>query len=192
MSTPEAAGTWTSRIVGHDRVAPAELTANPLNHRTHPPRQRKVIEGSIEEIGFVRSVTVNRVTGHLVDGHERVRQAIETGQMWIDVEYVELTAEEERKALAILDRSSELAEIDSGALERLLGQTTLSDDALRELAAEMAAEAQMCIDGAGSSAEPVLGDMQYSIVVECSDEREQASLLERFESEGLTCRAMIA
>jgi len=146
---------------------------------------------SIDEIGFVRSVTVNRVTGHIVDGHERVRRAVQTGQPWIDVEYVELSAEDERKALAVLDRSAELAELDADALETLLRQTDFDDEALRTLVAEMASDAGMCLDDAGPAAEPQLDELRYSILVECQDERQQIELLERFESEGLACRAWI-
>jgi ParB-like chromosome segregation protein Spo0J len=182
---------WTSKVVGHDRVAPSKLVAHPLNHRTHPPAQQAAVKASIDEIGFIRSVTVNRVTGHIIDGHERVRQAVQSGQPWIDVEYVDLSAQDERKALAVLDRSAELAELDAEVVEELLKQTDFDDEALRNLVSEMASEAEVCFDVAGTAAEPQLGELQYSILVECADERRQTELLERFEAEGLACRAWI-
>src|SRR3990172_7824098 len=86
---------WSSKIVGHDRVAPDQLLANPLNFRRHPQAQRDALRDAIAEVGFIRSVTVNKTTGHLLDGHERVWQALQSEQPFIDVEYVELSAEDE-------------------------------------------------------------------------------------------------
>ena len=67
---------WKSRIVVHGRAAPGSLVANPLQHRTHPAKQSELLADSIGEVGFLRSVTVNKTAGNLVDGHERVEQAI--------------------------------------------------------------------------------------------------------------------
>ena len=67
---------WKTKIVGHDRVAPDQLLAQPLNFRTHPQAQRDALAAAIDEVGFIRSVTVNKTTGHLLDGHERVWQAL--------------------------------------------------------------------------------------------------------------------
>ena len=67
---------WKTRIVGHDRVDPSQLTANPNNHRLHPVKQQKVIRGSLEELGIIKSVIVNKRTGLLVDGHERLEVVI--------------------------------------------------------------------------------------------------------------------
>lgn len=133
---------WKSRIVGHDRVPAGQLLANPFNHRLHPPVQREVVAASIAELGVVKSVIVNRVTGHIVDGHERVMQALGFGEgTLVDVEIVELSPEEEKKALLLLDASSELAEVDRGQLVELVEGWEFSYDALRDLASSMLAEA---------------------------------------------------
>lgn len=39
---------------------------------------------------------------------------------------------------------------------------------------------------------PQLSDMEYRIIVQCESEGEQARLLERFESEGIKCQALIS
>jgi ParB-like chromosome segregation protein Spo0J len=144
------------------------------------------------ELGFIRSVTVNRVTGHIVDGHERVFQALQAGQPTIDVEYVELSEADERKALAVLDRSAELAGIDADALNELLQATQFDDATLRKLVADLASDAELCLEPQGTLADAELGKMMFSILVECESEGQQAELLERFESEGLSCRAWIS
>ena len=90
---------WQSRIVGHAKIDPEALNANPLNHRLHPKKQRDVVRDSIVEIGFIKSVLVNKTTGLIIDGHERVHQAIAAKRddptVAIDVEYVELPPIEE-------------------------------------------------------------------------------------------------
>ena len=37
-----------------------------------------------------------------------------------------------------------------------------------------------------------IGDLEYRVIVICSNETQQAELLERFESEGLKCQALIS
>ena len=129
---------WRSKIVGHGKVAADQLLANPFNHRRHPQKQRDVVSASIQELGFIKSVIVNRLTGHIVDGHERVMQALGVGEeTLIDVEYVELSPEDEKKALLILDASSELAELDASQLNLLVGDCSFNLDALNDLASEM-------------------------------------------------------
>lgn len=112
---------WQSKIVGHAKVRADQLLANPRNHRRHPQKQREVVAASIEELGFCKSVIVNQQTGHIVDGHERVMQALGAGDgTLVDVEYVDLSEEDERKLLLILDASSELAEVDAADVASLM------------------------------------------------------------------------
>jgi len=135
---PQQPGQWRTRIVGHDRVAPDQLVANPLNFRTHPQAQREALAAAIKEVGFIRSVTVNKRTGNLVDGHERVWQALQTEQEFIDVEDVDLSEEEERLALATMDPISELATVDAGKLDELLREVNTGDAALQQLLSDLA------------------------------------------------------
>lgn len=130
---------WTSRIVGHEKVRADQLMANPFNHRQHPMKQRKVVEASIKEIGFVKSVLVNKTTGRIVDGHERVMQALDSGDdTMVDVEYVELSEEEELKALLLLDASSELADVNRTKVQELASMVEFDIADLTDFAKEVA------------------------------------------------------
>lgn len=133
---------WRSRIVGHDQVDPEELTGNPLNHRTHPQSQRDVVRDSLEQIGVVKSVVVNKTTGFIVDGHERVWQALNAKEsdptVTIDVEYVELSPEEEAFALAVLDASTDMAVVDPVKLDELLREVDTGSAAIQEMLSELA------------------------------------------------------
>ena len=139
---------WQSKIVGHGKVAASQLLANPFNHRRHPEKQRQVVAASIEELGFIKSVIVNQLTGHIVDGHERVMQALGVGEeTLVDVEYVELSPEDEKKALLLLDSSSELATVDASDLDALVSDCAFDTDVLNDFAREM-------LDSLGVGPEP--------------------------------------
>ena len=138
---------WQSKIVGHGKVAASQLLANPFNHRRHPEKQRQVVAASIEELGFIKSVLVNRLTGHIVDGHERVMQALGVGEeTLVDVEYVELSPEDEKKALLLLDASSELATVDDSALELLIEDIQFNNALLGDFAIDYKNLAEMTSD----------------------------------------------
>lgn len=140
--TPPPADAIRSRMVGEvENVDPRTLKPNPLNFRLHPEQQRAVVNASVRELGWLKGVIANRQTGHVVDGHERVEDAIARGDATVPVQWVDLTPEEERLALAILDPSSELAVRDDEATLALLAQVETSDDALGALLAQMAEEA---------------------------------------------------
>lgn len=133
---------WRSRITGHDSVDPRTLIGNPKNHRIHPQKQRDVVADSISELGFVKSVLVNRTTGYVIDGHERLWHALAAVEkdesVLIDVEYVELSEAEEAKALALLDASSEMAEVDPEALDALLREFETSSESIADMLTELA------------------------------------------------------
>ena len=143
---------WQSKIVGHGKVAASQLLANPFNHRRHPEKQRQVVAASIEELGFIKSVIVNQLTGHIVDGHERVMQALGVGdETLVDIEYVELSPEDEKKALLILDASSELAEIDSQSLQSLLVDVQTSNSELQNWFSELADTSNLVFEPEGEN-----------------------------------------
>jgi hypothetical protein len=162
---------WVSKIVGHEKVPASQLLANPFNHRKHPEKQRKVVAASIEELGFVKSVLVNRTTGRIIDGHERVMQALGVGdETLVDVEYVELSEEDEKKALLILDASSELAEVDAAQLDQLVADCAFGMESLDELAKEMLAECgQWQGDEGGEVLEDDVPDVAVNAVTKPGD-----------------------
>lgn len=94
---------WKNRIVGTDVVDPATLVPNEKNYRRHPNKQVSALEGSLDEIGWIAPVTVNRLTGRMLDGHARVELALRQGVSQVPVQYVELDEHEEALALATLD-----------------------------------------------------------------------------------------
>jgi DNA modification methylase len=129
---------WTNRIVGSDLVAPDQLVANPRNWRTHPGRQRDALRGSLGTVGWVQQVLVNQRTGHVVDGHARVEEALTRGEATVPVLYVDLDPEEEAVVLATLDPIAAMAERDDAKLRELLAEVSEDDAGLAALLGDLA------------------------------------------------------
>ena len=129
--------TWKNRIVGHGEESPEQLAANPKNWRIHPERQQKVLEGAIKDVGYISSVTVNKRTGYVLDGHLRVSLAISSGQPTIPVEYVDLNEAEEAEALATLDPIAGLAAADAKQLSELVSEIEDADGAVLDYLSEL-------------------------------------------------------
>lgn len=120
---------WINKIVGHGEVDPHDLKLNPRNWKRHPDRQRSALRQTIRDVGFLRSVTVNRQTGYVLDGEARVLDALAVGAELVPVEYVDISPAEEAEALATFDPLSALSVPIDGALDGLLADFTTSDDA---------------------------------------------------------------
>jgi len=134
------AAPWRSRIVGHDAVDPSLLVPNPVNWRSHPAEQQRAVAGALSEVGWVTEVIVNRVTGHVVDGHLRIELALAAQEPLVPVTYVELTEDEERLVLATLDPLSAMAAAEATSLSELLAGLEPADGALRALLDGLARE----------------------------------------------------
>ncbi len=129
---------WRSRIVGMEDVAPDQLLAHPLNWREHPGPQRDALRGSLSEVGWVQNVIVSKRTGHVVDGHARVEEALSRHEPTVPVLYVDLSPDEEALVLATLDPIGAMATADTAKLEELLAGITVDDAGLLALLGDLA------------------------------------------------------
>ena len=103
---------------------------------------------------------------------------------------IPVTDAEARALLLSLDPLAALAFCDRPTLDELRALTETSSEALAKL--------WRSIDSSDSPPSlpeppdpPVLPD-QFLVLVDCSSEQEQASLLERLQADGFTCRALIS
>ena len=144
---------FRNRIIGYGTKAADQFEANPLNYRKHPQRQRDAVQASLRELGWIGVVVENRRTGRLIDGHERVWQALQRGE---DVPYIEvdLSEDEERLALAVFDPITNMAETDAAILDDLLREVNTGEAALQALLAEMAEGAGLYGDAQTGDTEP--------------------------------------
>jgi DNA modification methylase len=135
---------WENRIVGWDVVSPDQLLAHPGNWRRHPGRQREALRGSLEQLGWVAPVLVSRNSGHLIDGHARVEEALTNGCQ-VPIAYVDLTEDEEALALLSLDPIAAMAEADKQALDALLQEAATSDPGLQRMLDDLARQAGLYV-----------------------------------------------
>lgn len=121
---------WKNRIIETGIANPAELIANPVNFRKHPKRQQDAINGSLDALGWIQNVIVNKRTGRIIDGHLRVDQAIAHGEMAVPVQWVDLSEEEEGQALLSLDPIAAMADTNKQMMTDLLKQIHETQDML--------------------------------------------------------------
>jgi hypothetical protein len=145
-----AAAVRRNRVVGHANVDPKTLMAHSQNWRLHPEHQQAILRGALDEIGWAKSVQVQKGSNVIVDGHARVMIAVRDGDKVVPVEFVDLTDEEVKAALAAFDSITGMADHDYQALSNLLGgfsakstgMTTLKDELEAEAADALAMAAQ--------------------------------------------------
>ena len=115
-----------------------QFHAHPLNPRLHPQKQRDLVHASLKRFGWVLPVVVNKNTGHVVDGHERIWQALAQGDD-TPVPFIEIDVTENKEAelLAVLDRITSEATYDPDNLTALLAQIQTDDAILGALLSEM-------------------------------------------------------
>jgi hypothetical protein len=154
---------WRSRIVGHGEEAPDQLLANPANWRIHPKPQQDALAGVLDQVGWVQDVIVNRVTGHVIDGHLRVSLAIGRREPSVPVVYVELEPAEEALILATIDPLAAMAATDREQLAVLLEDVSTGDAALQAMLDSLAQDAGFVPGDAGDTDEE---DDTYSRAIE--------------------------
>jgi hypothetical protein len=159
---------WPIKIVGYGEEDPTQLLANPRNWRVHPKAQREVLRGVLRETGWTAPVMVNKVTGHVVDGHARIEEAIKADQARVPVVYLELTEEQEIRELATHDPIAEMAVADEAVLNALIAEAQTTDDATRRLLDALATSEKDSRRGADVGEVPfteILGEQQNYVVL---------------------------
>lgn len=185
-----------NRIKEHRTVRVGDLVPHELNPRVHSQAQREALEALLGEIGFARSLLAYELPDgrlKLIDGH--LRQGTLDPDTTITVEVLDVSDDEARKLLLSIDPLAQLADYDDRALAALQ-QTVASDNEV--LAAFWAslqqadARTQEALDAITRRPASAAVPEQFAVIVECADEDEQIALLQRFQSEGLACRALVS
>ena len=170
-------GPWQNKIVGYGDELVDQLLANPHNFRGHPDDQQAWVKASLDDVGVIAPVIVNKTTGHLIDGHLRVTLAMREGQTRIPVCYVKLTPDQEKRILAVYDRSGAMAFEDKALLAALLDNMgDLDDSALGPMIQDMRDELpdDSAGDGAGQGeGGPDTYVIKYEIVFDGEDQQER-------------------
>jgi len=185
--------TIRNRIKDHRRVRAGDLVPHELNFRLHPDHQRAALDALYREIGFARSLLAYELPDgklKLIDGH--LRRDMDP-DMEVDVEVLDVSDEEARALLLSIDPLAELALVQDQIHERLMEMTPTDCSDLQDLWKE----AEETIDAAlkkNVEKEKLRdGDIgpRFLVLIPCRDEQQQVELLERFQREGLECKAVL-
>jgi len=178
-----------NRIKGHCRVRAGDLVPHELNFRLHPEQQRAALQALYEEVGFARSLLAYELPDgrlKLIDGH--LRRDLDP-DMEVDVEILDVNADEARALLLSIDPLAALAETQEQIHQRLLEITPADHE---ELKAAWRSTAESHIAALSAPSRTVVHcPAQYLILITCRDEQQQVELLGRFGSEGLECKALL-
>lgn len=177
-----------------ERLKIADLKFDPQNARVRTAKGEAMIQESLRQVGAARSIVIDE-DGTILAGNGTVEAAgqvgIEnvviveaSGDEIIAVKRVGLTDEQKKKLAYYDNRTGDEAEWDMEQVARdLLGGHEFLDELFDEL--KMPEEMEV-----GSEDQSHLLDDSFEIIVTCSDESDQAKLLEEFEQRGYECRAI--
>jgi hypothetical protein len=184
------------RITNVEKMRLGDIADNPRNPKTHPKRQGEAIRGVVSEVGWagVPLIYFSERMGKwaYVDGHLRKQ---EFPELTANVAKTDLTDQEADYLLLTFDPIAAMAEADKEKLDGLLRDIQTGDSAVQEMLSEMAEKAGLYFEGGEQeTGRDESGDIpeQYMILIECEGEQEQADLLERFNVEGLKCKALLS
>jgi len=145
---------FKNRIIAYGTKAADQFAANPDNPRLHPQFQRDVMQAALSELGWLAPVVENARTGYLIDGHERVMQALLDNES-VPYIQVDLSPAEELLALATFDPIGELAYYDPEQVNQLLGQISIDNPPLQRLLNQLGGNiAQTSAETAKTDPEP--------------------------------------
>jgi hypothetical protein len=162
MTTKEAL--WANRIVGYGVKDASQFQANDRNWRTHPQAQRDALHGALNEVGWVAPVVENKRTGLLVDGHERVWQALQNGDAPVPYVEVDLSPEEEAYVLATLDPIGAMAAADREQLDALLREVQSGEAGVQAMLDQLAQDAGVVPGAVGEGDEEAVPEPEYPYV----------------------------
>lgn len=180
-----------NRVTSIKRVRAGDLRPNPKNWRTHPKAQRDAMQAVLAEIGMAGMPIVRQLEDGslmILDGHMRAELMPDEQ---IDVQVTDFTAEEGDKFLATFDALTLVAGRDDGKAAELLASVSFASAAVQDLLAKTTGKG--ILTAAELDTPPLASpEPRFEILVTCSDEHQQATLLEELTGRGLTVRSLIA
>ena len=128
---------WKNKIVANTLESPDQLLAHYANPRTHDGKQRDTMRASLDELGIIAPCTVNDRTGNMIDGHMRTEEYLTAGVKEVPVIHLDLSEEDELKAIAYFDAVGTLAGYNPEKLEDLLQQIDFVNEPLENMLTDL-------------------------------------------------------
>jgi ParB-like chromosome segregation protein Spo0J len=174
---------------------PRQLKPHPKNSRFHPDVQLKQLAASLRRFGITKPILIDD-DDTILAGHATTLAAIECKLPTVPVVVAHEWTDEQKRAYLIADNrlgekstwDSTLLALEIGALKPIGDDLAAMGFTDKDVAAALKRAAP---DNHGS--ERQLGEgLIYRVIVDCRDEAHQTELIERFDGEGLKCRALIS
>ena len=167
------------------------LKPDPRNARLHDDANIEAIASSLRRYGQVKPIVIHADTSVIEAGNGTYQAAQKLG--WTHLAAVRVKHDATTaKGFALADnRTAELAAWNDELLSDLIAELAEEEPELADalLLDKLVTSDKKSTDLDGSSQ---LGGIEYRLVITCEGEEHQAELLERFEQEGLKCRALMS
>jgi ParB-like chromosome segregation protein Spo0J len=179
----------TEQQIEYKRVRLETLKLDAANPRKMSKKARTALAASVKRFGLVQPIIVNKTTGRVVGGHQRLGVLLEQGVTEADVAIGSWSAAEERALNVALNNPAAQGEF-TGDVRAYLDQALqgLSLDDFQALRFDELTINKPKRDHRSASDRRGL---EYKLVVECRDEEHQAELLEELEGRGLTVKLLV-
>lgn len=163
--------------------------------KRNPRENQQAIDdvvASIREFGFGAPIVARKEDREIIAGHTRLLAAEVLGMELVPVRWLDLEVPRAHLLALADNKLGEIAEWAEPELASILSEYGLED---AKLAGFDEAELDKLALKLGGDDDEELAELtieqQFSIIIECPTEEEQVALLERFQGEGLQCRALI-
>jgi ParB-like chromosome segregation protein Spo0J len=173
-----------------EKVKIADLNLDPANARKHGPKNLAAIKSSLVRFGQQKPIVVDS-NGIVRAGNGTLEAAKDLG--WSEIAIVRSDlANSEMTAFAIADnRTAELAEWDNDILAAELGGLAEDGFDMAELGFDEKDMKFMLHEEEPADAGQSLGPEKWMVVVHLKTEQQQLEFLDRMQTEGFECRALI-
>lgn len=173
----------------------SELTPAPYNPRVISEAAMRGLRASIERFGLVQPIVVNRTTGNIVGGHQRLKVLAEQGVTEVPCVIVELPASEEKALNLTLNNPAIAGDFTEGVLPMLDDIQIQLPEMFEVLRlgdiSDLLPQVDVGGTDSGLSGDSQLDDYQaWSVNVKCNSESAQAELYERLSQEGYECQLL--
>jgi DNA modification methylase len=136
---------FKNRILEYGVKPADQFLAHPKNARMHPQFQREAMKAALDTVGFVAPV-LEAASGYLVDGHERIWQALQNNNADVPFVRLDISEEEEAYVLATFDPLTALANYDAELLDGLLQEVNSDSPAIQKMLADLATDNGLYMD----------------------------------------------
>lgn len=176
----------------------ADLLPDPKNRRTHGPENVGMMTDALRAVGAARSIVIDE-RGEILAGNGIVQAARRVGLSKLQIVDADgdtviavrrrgLTDEQKRQ-LAIYDnRTGDLAEWNVAQL----AEDFANGEELAPFFTDAELQAMKVMPKPEKTAANQALEGAFVVMVTCTDEQQQAELLERFKEEGLECKALVS